>query len=140
MTRGHAPAPADQATVGGGRDGTPRYGWAIVAALAATQTVGYGVLYYAYAVFLHPMVTALHDPGYWVLTVAFLASAAAVAVIAVHLVAYLTELGHTPGFAASVAGLLGILSVTGRLATTATTRRPSAGTATAIVSPSKAPP
>jgi hypothetical protein len=56
-----------------------------------------------------------------------------VAVIAVHLVAYLTELGHTPGFAAIVAGLLGILSVTGRLVTTATTRRLSAGTVTAIV-------
>jgi predicted MFS family arabinose efflux permease len=77
--------------------------------------------------------TALRDPGYWALAVAFLASAAAIAVIAVHLVAYLTELGHSPGFAATVAGLLGILSVTGRLATTATTRRLSPGTVTAIV-------
>ena len=30
-------------------------GWWIVAALAVTQTVGYGVLYYAFAVLLHPM-------------------------------------------------------------------------------------
>jgi MFS family permease len=60
MTHTHALAPADPTTAGGGRDGAPRYGWAIVAALAATQTVGYGVLYYAYAVFLTPMATALH--------------------------------------------------------------------------------
>ena len=77
---------------------------------------------------------ALHDPAYWRLAVAFVASAAAVATVAVHLVAYLTELGHHPGFAATVAGLLGILSVTGRLATTAaTSRRLSPITVTATV-------
>lgn len=31
------------------------YGWYIVAALSATQIVGWGVLYYAFAVFIHPM-------------------------------------------------------------------------------------
>jgi predicted MFS family arabinose efflux permease len=78
--------------------------------------------------------TALHDPAYWCLAVAFVASAAAIATIAIHLVAYLTQLGHRPGFAATVAGLLGILSVTGRLATTAaTTWRLSPTTVTAIV-------
>ncbi|HEY2671677.1 MAG TPA: MFS transporter, partial [Rugosimonospora sp.] len=305
MTHTHTPVPASPTTAGGDRDAAPGYGWIIVAALAATQTVGYGVLYYAYAVFLtsmaaalhtgttvvagaltcsvlasaaaavpvgrwldrhggralmtggsiaatllvlawsqlhsivalylvwtgiglasacvlyeaafavvitwfrqhrarallaltvvagfassiflpltghlvdrygwraailllaavhgmvtipghllirHPppttptlharamdhdrrrvVATAVHDPGYWALAAAFLASAAAIAVLAVHLVAYLTELGHNPGFAATIAGLLGILSVTGRLATTATTRRLSPGTVTAIV-------
>src|SRR3982751_2462977 len=32
----------------------------IVAALAVTQTVGYGVLYYAFAVLLQPMASTLH--------------------------------------------------------------------------------
>ncbi|GIH18486.1 MFS transporter [Rugosimonospora africana] len=77
--------------------------------------------------------TAVHDPGYWALAVAFVCSNAAVAAASVHLVAYLTELGHTPQFAATTAGLLGILSVTGRLATTATIRRASPATATAAM-------
>jgi predicted MFS family arabinose efflux permease len=78
--------------------------------------------------------TALHDPAYWCLAVAFVASAAAIATVAVHLVAYLTELGHRPGFAATVAGLLGILSVTGRVATAAATSRwHSPSTVTAVV-------
>ena len=33
----------------------PRYGWTIVAALAVTETVSWGVLYYAFAVFQVPM-------------------------------------------------------------------------------------
>ena len=37
----------------GGDD--PRYGWAIVAALSVTETVSWGVVYYAFAVFLQPM-------------------------------------------------------------------------------------
>jgi predicted MFS family arabinose efflux permease len=76
---------------------------------------------------------ALRDPAYRCLAVAFVASAAAIATVAVHLVAHLTELGHRPGFAATVAGLLGILSVTGRLVATATTRRLSPTTVTAVV-------
>ncbi|MGN9763792.1 MFS transporter [Micromonospora sp. SD12] len=35
------------------------HGWRIVAALAVTSTVGYGVLYYAYAVLLAPMASTL---------------------------------------------------------------------------------
>ena len=34
-------------------------GWRIVAALAVTQTIGYGVLYYAFAVLLRPMAETL---------------------------------------------------------------------------------
>ncbi|HEY3083566.1 MAG TPA: MFS transporter, partial [Chloroflexota bacterium] len=37
----------------GGSD--PRYGWTIVAVLAVTETVSWGVLYYAFAVFQVPM-------------------------------------------------------------------------------------
>ncbi|MFI6784667.1 MFS transporter [Micromonospora sp. NPDC050276] len=44
--------PADP-TVGG------HHGWRIVAALAVTSTVGYGTLYYAYAVLLAPMAATL---------------------------------------------------------------------------------
>jgi predicted MFS family arabinose efflux permease len=76
---------------------------------------------------------ALRDPGYWALAVAFLASGAATNTVAVHLVAYLTELGHTATFAATTAGLIGVLSVTGRIATTASTRRLSPTSATAAV-------
>ncbi|UCH26496.1 MAG: MFS transporter [Trueperaceae bacterium] len=35
------------------------YGWRITWALAVTQTVGYGVLYYAFSVFIRPMETEL---------------------------------------------------------------------------------
>nr|WP_030499057.1 hypothetical protein [Micromonospora purpureochromogenes] len=45
-------APADP-TVGG------RHGWRVVAALAVTSTIGYGTLYYAYAVLLGPMAAGL---------------------------------------------------------------------------------
>jgi predicted MFS family arabinose efflux permease len=75
----------------------------------------------------------MRDPGYWAITLAFLASAAAIATVSVHLVAYLTELGHPVRFAATTAGLLGILSVTGRLVTTAGTRRFTPGAVTAVV-------
>jgi MFS family permease len=37
------------------RRANPRYGWTIVAVLAVTETVSWGVLYYAFAVFLTPM-------------------------------------------------------------------------------------
>jgi MFS family permease len=49
---------------------------------------------------------------------AFVLHSAALAVMAVHLVTYLTELGHSPTTAASLTGLLGLLSVTGRVVTT----------------------
>jgi MFS family permease len=39
----------------------PRYGWTIVAVLAVTEAVSWGVLYYAFAVFLTPM---QHDLGW----------------------------------------------------------------------------
>jgi predicted MFS family arabinose efflux permease len=66
---------------------------------------------------------AMHDRGFWLLAVAFLAQAAAVSTLTVHLVAYLIQLGHPATFAAAIAGLLGVLSVTGRLAVTGLQRR-----------------
>jgi MFS family permease len=76
---------------------------------------------------------ALRDRGFWLLIVAFVAHGAALSVIAVHLVAYLTTFGHPPAFAATVAGLLGVLSVTGRLVTTGLRRRYQTTTVTAAV-------
>jgi predicted MFS family arabinose efflux permease len=66
---------------------------------------------------------ALGDRAFWVLTAAFVAEVFAVSVVGVHLVAYLVELGHPPAFAATIAGLLGVLSVTGRVVTTVAQRR-----------------
>jgi MFS family permease len=58
---------------------------------------------------------AVRDRAFWVLAAAFVAHTAAVTALSVHLVAYLVELGHRPAFAATIAGGLGVLSVTGRL-------------------------
>jgi predicted MFS family arabinose efflux permease len=65
----------------------------------------------------------LRDRGFWLLTIAFVAHSGAIAAVAVHLVGCLTALGHPPAFAAGVAGLVGVLSVTGRLVTTGLRRR-----------------
>ncbi len=76
---------------------------------------------------------AVRRRPFWLLVIAFTASGGAVAVIAVVLVTYLIDLGHTPVLAATLAGLLGVLSVTGRLITTGLqTRLPAALIAAAI--------
>ncbi|MBG0830769.1 MFS transporter [Planomonospora sp. ID67723] len=67
--------------------------------------------------------TALRGRAFWLLAAAFLAQTGAVAVMGVLLVAYLIALGHPPLLAATVAGLLGVLSVTGRLVSTALSTR-----------------
>ncbi|NUW41238.1 MFS transporter [Nonomuraea rhodomycinica] len=61
---------------------------------------------------------AVRARPFWLLAAAFTAHGGAVATIAVLLVTYLVRLGHPPVFAATVAGLLGVLSVTGRLVST----------------------
>jgi predicted MFS family arabinose efflux permease len=66
---------------------------------------------------------ALRDPAYWLIGAAFVAEGIGVFVISVHLVAYLGELGHPATLAATISGLLGVLSVTGRVVTTAVQRR-----------------
>jgi MFS family permease len=75
----------------------------------------------------------LRSLAFWVLTVAFTAQGAAVAVVAVQLVGYLVFLGHAPAVAATIAGLLGVMSVTGRLATTGMRRRYTTGAVTVAV-------
>ncbi len=67
--------------------------------------------------------TVLADRGFWLLAIGFTANTAAIALVTVHLVAALLSWGHPLSFAATTAGLFGVLSVTGRLATTALRRR-----------------
>ena len=77
---------------------------------------------------------ALRDPGFWLLATAFVLHGAALAVIAIHLVLYLIILGHPPAVAATLAGLLGLLSVTGRVVTSLSLRwLPMATIASAIL-------
>ena len=66
---------------------------------------------------------AMRDRGFWILAAAFVAHGAAISTVGVHLVGYLASRGHPATFAATVAGLLGVLSVTGRLVTTGARRR-----------------
>jgi predicted MFS family arabinose efflux permease len=70
-----------------------------------------------------PAKDALRDAGFWFLAVAFTANAASVTSVAVHLVAYLQEQRHSITVAAGVAGLIGIMSVTGRIVITRLARR-----------------
>lgn len=76
---------------------------------------------------------AVRARPFWFLVAAFTAHGGAVAVIGVLLVTYLIHLGHPPMFAATVAGLLGVLSVTGRLVTTGLRRRWAAAPVAAAV-------
>jgi predicted MFS family arabinose efflux permease len=76
---------------------------------------------------------ALHDTRFWLLTGAFVSQAAAVSAIGVLLVAFLRQAGHAATAAATVSGLLGILSVTGRLATAGLARRHGMTAVTAVV-------
>ncbi|MEV4278644.1 MFS transporter [Actinoplanes xinjiangensis] len=66
---------------------------------------------------------AIRDSRFWWLAVAFVAHAAAMTTMTVHLVGYLVSRDHPATFAATTAGLLGVLSVTGRLLLTAVGRR-----------------
>lgn len=75
----------------------------------------------------------LRDRGFWLLVIAFVAHGTAVSAVSVHLVGYLTTLGHPITVAAAIAGMLGALSVTGRIVTTGLTRRRPIATVTAAV-------
>ncbi|MFG3441597.1 MFS transporter [Nonomuraea sp. NPDC047897] len=77
--------------------------------------------------------TATRARPFWLLVAAFTAHGGAVAVIAVLLISYLVQLGHPPVLAAALAGLLGVLSVTGRLVTTGLQRRAPAALVAATV-------
>ncbi|GAB2584363.1 MFS transporter [Paractinoplanes abujensis] len=73
------------------------------------------------------------DRVFWLLTAGFTTNMAAISIVTVHLVAALTSWGHTATFAAGVAGLFGILSVAGRLATTGLQRRYRISTVVAVI-------
>jgi MFS family permease len=75
---------------------------------------------------------ALGDRRFRWLTVAFAANTLVVIVVAVHLVPYLREHGHSAAFAAAATGALGALSVTGRLIVTGAARRWPVGAVTAV--------
>jgi MFS family permease len=66
---------------------------------------------------------AMRDPRFWILAAALIAHGAATSTIGVHLVGYLISRGHPATFAATAAGLLGVLSVTGRLVLNGARRR-----------------
>ncbi|MFC5828640.1 MFS transporter [Nonomuraea insulae] len=76
---------------------------------------------------------AVRARPFWLLVAAFTAHGGAVATIGVLLITYLIHLGHEPVFAAAIAGLLGVLSVTGRLVTTGLRRRWSAAPVAAAI-------
>lgn len=58
---------------------------------------------------------ALRDAHFWWLTVAVAASNCATVAMTVHFIAYLTEQGQSASFAATIAGLFGLMSLAGRL-------------------------
>jgi predicted MFS family arabinose efflux permease len=66
---------------------------------------------------------AVQDRRFCWLATAFVAHGAAMAAMTVHLVGFLVHQGHPATVAAGMAGLLGLLSVTGRLLLTAVQRR-----------------
>lgn len=76
---------------------------------------------------------AFRDPAYWLMTGSFVAESIGVFVLSVHIVAYLVELGHSATLAATIAGLFGVLSVTGRVVTTFAQRRTRMTTIVAVI-------
>lgn len=58
---------------------------------------------------------ALGEPRFWLLTVAFTLSGFATVTMTVHLIPFLVGGGLRPGFAATVAGLFGLMSLAGRM-------------------------
>ena len=80
-----------------------------------------------------PLRRALADQALWWLAGALVAATLATSTVTVHLVAYLREQHYSPGFAATWTGLLGAMSVTGRIAVTGLGRRWSLAAATAVI-------
>ncbi|WBQ03536.1 MFS transporter [Kribbella sp. CA-293567] len=60
---------------------------------------------------------AFRDGGFWLITVGFVLHSGAIAIVSVHLVLFLVDLGYQPAVAAGLTGLLGVYSVTGRIVT-----------------------
>lgn len=61
------------------------------------------------------MRTALHGTQFWFLAAAFFLFGISSGAVFVHLDPYLTGRGYSPGFAASVVGLIGLVALPGRL-------------------------
>lgn len=76
---------------------------------------------------------ALADARFWAMAVAFVAHGAAMSAMTFHLVGLLIDAGHPATFAATVTGLLGVLSVTGRVVLTGAQRRIRATTVVAAI-------
>jgi MFS family permease len=76
---------------------------------------------------------ALCDAGFWLLATAFTVNAGGITVIVVHLVGYLLWLGHPITIAATISGLVGVMSVTGRVLTTGLAARFSTTTVVATI-------
>ena len=76
---------------------------------------------------------ALRTTRFWLLAAAFVVQGAATSAVGVLLVAYLRHAGQPASTAATISGLLGVLSVTGRLATTGLARRHGMTAVTAAV-------
>jgi MFS family permease len=70
-----------------------------------------------------PLQRALRDQTLWWLAASFFAATVATSIVTVHLVTYLRGQGYSPGFAATWTGLLGAMSVTGRIVVTVLGRR-----------------
>jgi predicted MFS family arabinose efflux permease len=116
-----------------------RYGWRTALLLLAVIHGAVTVPLHAWAVQTPPrtpatappsredragvVAAAVRDRRFWWLAAAFVAHGAAMAAMTVHLVGFLVHQGHPATFAAGVAGLLGVLSVTGRLLLTGLQRR-----------------
>ncbi|MGN9763793.1 hypothetical protein ACTMS2_01305 [Micromonospora sp. SD12] len=64
----------------------------------------------------------MRDARFWILAGSLVAHGAATSTMTVHLIGYLVSRGHPTTFAATAVGLLGVLSVTGRLVLTAARR------------------
>jgi predicted MFS family arabinose efflux permease len=64
----------------------------------------------------------MRRPRFWLYAVAFTANSSVVTTLGIQLVSILRDLGHSTTVAASIAGLIGLLSVTGRIAITALQR------------------
>ena len=76
---------------------------------------------------------ALRDRRFWWIGAAFVAQAAAISAVGVLLVTYLRQAGHPATVAAFLSGLLGVLSVAGRLLTTGVARRHGMTAVTAVI-------
>ncbi|HEX8035582.1 MAG TPA: MFS transporter, partial [Ktedonobacterales bacterium] len=62
-----------------------------------------------------PTRVALHGATFWWIATAFALTMLASGALTVHLVPYLIDSGYSPGFAASMVGLIGIMALPGRL-------------------------